>query len=88
MTILLTESGEHAVAARDGLWLSAREAERAIGWTLLEAALADGWSIGPSTQKRYPGIVMTRGTQEIVRECGLSVLLTWGAAQPAEAHHA
>jgi len=34
MTILLTESGEYVVAARDGLWLSAADAERSTGWTL------------------------------------------------------
>ncbi len=34
MTTLLTEAGELAVAARDGLWLTAADAERATGWTL------------------------------------------------------
>jgi hypothetical protein len=34
MAIVLTDSGEHAVAAGDGLWLSAADAERVTGWTL------------------------------------------------------
>lgn len=34
MTILLTEDGEFTVAATDGLWLSAAEAERSTGWAL------------------------------------------------------
>ncbi len=34
MAIILSETGEHRVAAADGLWLSAAEAERATGWTL------------------------------------------------------
>ena len=34
MTTVLSETGEHAVAASDGLWLTAADAERATGWTL------------------------------------------------------
>jgi hypothetical protein len=34
MVTVLTEQGELAVAATDGLWLSAKDAERATGWTL------------------------------------------------------
>jgi hypothetical protein len=34
MAIILSEAGEHRVAATDGLWLSAADAERATGWTL------------------------------------------------------
>lgn len=34
MAIVLSESGEHTVAAADGLWLSADDAERVTGWTL------------------------------------------------------
>ncbi|MBS0224553.1 MAG: hypothetical protein JSR91_27865 [Proteobacteria bacterium] len=34
MTKILTSTAEHEVAARDGLWVSATDAERAIGWTL------------------------------------------------------
>jgi hypothetical protein len=34
MPTILTDTGEMTVAATDGLWLSARDAEKAIGWTL------------------------------------------------------
>ncbi len=34
MTIILTPTAEHAVAAHDGLWMSPAEAEKATGWTL------------------------------------------------------
>jgi hypothetical protein len=34
MATVLSEQGEWAVAATDGLWLSAEDAERAAGWTL------------------------------------------------------
>lgn len=34
MATILTEAGEQAVAAVDGLWLTAADAERVTGWTL------------------------------------------------------
>jgi len=34
MAIVLSETGETSVAAADGLWLSAADAERVTGWTL------------------------------------------------------
>lgn len=34
MAIVLSEIGEASVAAADGLWLSAADAERVTGWTL------------------------------------------------------
>jgi len=34
MTVILSPTGEHKVAARDGLWMSAADAARATGWTL------------------------------------------------------
>ena len=34
MATILTETGEVTVAATDGLWLSADDAERATGWAL------------------------------------------------------
>jgi hypothetical protein len=34
MTIILTDTGEMSVAARDGLWLAAADAEAATGWSL------------------------------------------------------
>jgi hypothetical protein len=34
MTTILTPTEEHTVAARDGLWVSPKDAERATGWTL------------------------------------------------------
>jgi hypothetical protein len=34
MATVLNEHGELTVAAADGLWLSAEDAERATGWTL------------------------------------------------------
>jgi hypothetical protein len=34
MTTILTPTAEHSVAARDGLWMSPKGAEKATGWTL------------------------------------------------------
>ncbi len=34
MTTILTPIAEHSVAARDGLWMSPADAEKATGWTL------------------------------------------------------
>jgi hypothetical protein len=34
MTTILTPTDEYAVAARDGLWMSAADAEKVTGWTL------------------------------------------------------
>lgn len=34
MTVILTPTAEHEVAARDGLWMSAADAERVTGWRL------------------------------------------------------
>ena len=34
MTVILTPTAEHAVAARDGLWMSAADAEKVTGWRL------------------------------------------------------
>ena len=34
MTKILTPTEEHEVAARDGLWVSPKDAEKATGWTL------------------------------------------------------
>jgi hypothetical protein len=34
MTTILTPTAEHTVAARDGLWMSPKDAETVTGWTL------------------------------------------------------
>ena len=34
MTTILTPTDEYSVAARDGLWMSAADAEKVTGWTL------------------------------------------------------
>jgi hypothetical protein len=34
MAVVLSETGEHAVDAAEGLWLAAADAERVTGWTL------------------------------------------------------
>ena len=34
MTTILTPTDEYSVAARDGLWMSASDAEKVTGWTL------------------------------------------------------
>lgn len=34
MTIVLTPTGQHDIATRDGLWVSATDAETITGWTL------------------------------------------------------
>ena len=34
MTTILAPDAEHTVAARDGLWMSPKDAEKATGWTL------------------------------------------------------
>jgi hypothetical protein len=33
-TVVLTPTDEHKVSARDGLWMSAKDAEKVTGWTL------------------------------------------------------
>lgn len=42
MTTLLTDEGEVTVAAADGLWLTAAEAERATGWVLKPEGMCRG----------------------------------------------
>lgn len=42
MTIVLTEAGEFTVAATDGLWLSADDAERVSGWSLKPEGMCRG----------------------------------------------
>jgi hypothetical protein len=42
MTVVLTETGEARVAATDGLWLTAAEAEQATGWTLKPEGMCRG----------------------------------------------
>ena len=44
MTTILMPTSEHAVAARDGLWMSPADAERATGWTLKPCRTAS-WEI-------------------------------------------
>lgn len=34
MTIVLTPTGQHEIATRDGLWMSAADAEKVTGWRL------------------------------------------------------
>jgi hypothetical protein len=34
MTVVLTPTAEYKVSARDGLWMSAADAEKVTGWTL------------------------------------------------------
>jgi hypothetical protein len=34
MTVILTPTAEHKVTTRDGLWMSAADAEKVTGWTL------------------------------------------------------
>lgn len=34
MTIILTPTAQHDVAARDGLWMSAADAQKVTGWSL------------------------------------------------------
>ena len=34
MTLVLTPTGQHDVAARDGLWMGATDAEKVTGWIL------------------------------------------------------
>lgn len=42
MATVLTERGEFAVTAGDGLWLSAADAERATGWSLKPEGMCKG----------------------------------------------
>ena len=34
MTVILTPTAEHKVTTRNGLWMSAADAEKVTGWTL------------------------------------------------------
>lgn len=42
MTVVLTETDEAEVAATDGLWLTAADAERAAGWLLKPEGMCRG----------------------------------------------
>jgi hypothetical protein len=42
MTTILTPTEEHAVATRDGLWMSAADAERVTGWALKPQGMCRG----------------------------------------------
>ena len=42
MSTILTPTGEHDVATRDGLWMSAADAERITGWTLKPEGMCHG----------------------------------------------
>lgn len=42
MTTILTPTDEHTVATRDGLWMSANDAERVTGWTLKPEGMCRG----------------------------------------------
>jgi hypothetical protein len=42
MTTILTDTGETTVAATNGLWLSADDAERATGWVLKPEGMCQG----------------------------------------------
>ena len=42
MRTVLTEAGEFAVTATDGLWLRAEDAERATGWVLKPEGMCQG----------------------------------------------
>ncbi|MBL8675558.1 MAG: hypothetical protein IPK81_14700 [Rhodospirillales bacterium] len=42
MATILTDQGEHDVAARDGLWVGGADAERALGWTLKPEGMCRG----------------------------------------------
>ena len=47
MTIILSDLGELEVAAIDGLWVSAADAERATGWTAKPAGMCRGEECAP-----------------------------------------
>jgi hypothetical protein len=42
MTTILTPTEEHTVTTRDGLWMSADDAERVTGWTLKPEGMCRG----------------------------------------------
>ncbi len=42
MTTILTPTAEYSVAARDGLWMSAADAEKVTGWTLKPEGMCRG----------------------------------------------
>jgi hypothetical protein len=42
MAVVLSETGETTVDAKDGLWLAGPDIERAIGWTLKPEGICQG----------------------------------------------
>ena len=52
MATVLTEQGEMTVAATNGLWLSADDAERATGWTLKPEGMCQDDVCVPLPQSR------------------------------------
>jgi hypothetical protein len=55
MTIVLTPTDQHEVAARDGLWMGAADAERVTGWTLKPEGMCRGSACVPMPTSAVSG---------------------------------
>jgi hypothetical protein len=55
MATVLTEAGEFAVSATDGLWLTAPDAERVTGWALKPEGMCRGELCVPLPQEAQRG---------------------------------
>ena len=89
MATVLSEQGELAVAATDGLWLSAEDAERTTGWTLKpEGMCRDDLCVPMQVRDGRIDVAAfwTRLGQPVVHDAGGGTwVLGTGAAQRNEA---
>jgi hypothetical protein len=91
MTVILTPAGEHKVAAHDGLWMSAADAETVTGWTLKPEGMCRDESCVPLPASAVEGgevdveaFWQKLGGPVIPAEGGA----VWSLGTPADEHNA
>lgn len=91
MTIVLTPTAEHDVPARDGLWMSAADAETVTGWTLKPEGMCRAEACVP-----MPASALAAGAVDVGafwRKLGGPVVGSdagdvWGLGAPADERNA